>query len=419
MAINKKKRRNPVWVWVGAAIAVVLVFYAARLATRSRVPVRTALVERSELRSTVATNGKVEPQFNSEAHAPFAGLIKARYVHEGEHVVKGTLLIAMDQTDAHARVAAAFAALRSAQASYDATLRGGTQEERLTLGGDFTKTQMDRDQAQRDVDALKKLQLTGAASANEVAAAEQRLAGANASLQLLQQRKTQRYDSEDVTRAKAAFDDAQAGYAAAQASANQAIVRAPFTGTVYSIPVSKTEYVPQGELLLQMADLSKMQVRAYFDEPEIGKLHIGQPITIEWDARPGQLWHGHVARVPSTIITYGTRNVGEVLVTIDDADDNLLPSTNVRVTVTVANEASALNVPRDAVHTDRGQSYVYRLIDGTLHRTAVKTGNHNLTQMEILSGLKENDVVALGSTNGQPIGDRVPVVDETTAIRGK
>jgi HlyD family secretion protein len=71
------------------------------------------------------------------------------------------------------------------------------------------------------------------------------------------------------------------------------------------------------------------------------------------------------------------------------------------------------------VHTDRGQSYVYRLIDGTLHRTAVKTGNHNLTQMEILSGLKENDVVALGSTNGQPIGDRVPVVDETTAIRGK
>jgi len=413
MAIAKRRRRNPVWVWLAAAIAVALVFYVTRLATRTRIPVRTAIAQRGELRSTSATNGKVEPQpqANFEAHAPFPGLIKVLYVHEGQRVTKGTLLLSMDDTDAHTRLAAALAALRNAQATYSATLKGGTQEERLTLGGDLQKTQTDRDQAQHDVDALKKLQLTGAASASEVKAAEQRLATANASLQLLQQKKTERYDAGDLARSKAAFDEAQASYAAAQSLWNQATVRAPFSGTVYSIPVSKSEYVQTGTLLLQMADLSKMQVLGYFDEPEIGKLRVGQPITIEWDARPGRVWQGHVERVPSTIITYGTRNVGEVLIAIDDADETLLPNTNVRVTVTTANEGNALNIPREALHTERGTSFVYRVVDGTIDRTDVTVGNLNLTQVEILKGLNVGDVVALGSTNGQPIGARVPVVE--------
>jgi len=404
-----RKRRNTRWIWLATAIAVALVFYAVRLATRTRIPVRVAIVERTELQSTIATNGKVEPQVNFEAHAPYSGLIKKRYVHEGEHVTEGELLIAMDDTDARSRLAAAVAALRSAQANYGAMLKGGTQEERINLSGDIQRTQMDRDQAQRDVDALKKLQLTGAASANEVATAEQRLRSDNDSLQLLQQRKTERYDSGDLARSKAAFEEAEAGYVAAQSLVNQANVRAPFAGTVYSIPVSKSEYVQQGDRLLQMADLTKMQVRGYFDEPEIGKLRIGQPITIEWDARPGQVWHGHVERVPSTIITYGTRNVGEVLITIDDADESLLPNTNVRVTVVVANEGQALNIPREALHTDRGRSYVYRIVNGTLRRTEVTVGNLNLTQVEILTGLKEGDEVALGSTNAQPLVSGMPV----------
>src|SRR5271170_5482619 len=127
MAIAKRRRRNPVWVWLAAAMAVVLVFYAARLATRTRIPVRTAIAQRGELRSTSATNGKVEPQLNFEAHAPFPGLIKTRYVHEGQRVTQGTLLLSMDDTDARTRLAGALAALRNSQATYSATLKGGTQ----------------------------------------------------------------------------------------------------------------------------------------------------------------------------------------------------------------------------------------------------------------------------------------------------
>lgn len=410
MATPKRRKRTR-WIWLSAAVGLVVIFYFVRMATRSRIPIRVATVVRSELRSTVPTNGQVEPQVNYEAHAPFPGLIKALYVHEGQKVSQGTLLLSMDDTDARARLAAAMSGLRSAQENYNAMIQGGTQAERLSLGGEITKAQIDRDQAQHDLDALRKLQVTGAASVSEVASAQQRLDADNATLANLQQRKTNNYDAGDINRVKAALADAQAGYESAQQVMNQANVRAPFRGTVYLIPVSKTEYVQQGSLLLSMADLSRMQVRAYFDEPEIGKLHVGQPVTIQWDARPDKTWHGHIARIPSTIITYTTRNVGEVLVTIDDADNDLLPNTNVRVTALVANEPNALNIPRDALHTESGQAYVFLVQGDTLHRTNVSVGNLNLTQVEIVSGLREGDVVALGSTNGQPIGDRVPIVE--------
>lgn len=369
------------------------------------------MVQRNELKSTIPTNGKVEPQINFEAHAPFPGVIKALHVHEGEQVSKGKLLLSMNDTNARARLATALAALKNAQANYNAMLAGGTQQQRLTLSGELSKAKIERDQAQRDLEALKKLRATGAASANEVASAEQRLTAAEASLENLQQRKTNSYSAGDLSSAKAAIEDAQAGYAAANQIVDEANIRAPFAGTVYSLPVSATEYINQGDLLLQMADLSKMQVRAYFDEPEIGQLRAGQPVTIQWDARPGKTWHGHIARVPSTIITYTTRNVGEVLVAIDDADNDLLPNTNVRVIALVANVPNALNIPREALHSENGQPYVYRVEKGTLHRVQVKVGHVNLTQVQILDGLKEGETVALGSTNGQPIGDKVPITE--------
>ncbi len=409
MTTARTTKNRSVWIWSGAAVAVVLVFYLVHLATRTTLPIRAAQVERSSLKSTTSTNGKVEPVSFFEAHAPYPAVVKAIYAHEGDKVTEGKLLLQLDDTDARSKLATAIAALRGAQASYDAMMKGGTQEERLSLNGDLTKTQMDRDQAQRDVAALEKLQAQGAASAAEVAAAKGRLEAANDSLALLEKKKSGRYDATDIAHAKATLDDAQAGYAAAQEVVNQANVKAPFAGTVYSIPVSKSEFVQTGDKLLQMADLTKMRVRAYFDEPEIAKIREGMPITIRWDATPDKEWHGHVERVPSTVTSYGTRNVGQVLISIDDADSNLLPNTNVTVTVTKSDRENVLNVPRDALHTEQGKSYVYRVVNGRLRRTPVTVDALNLTQVEITSGLQEGETVALGTTNGQPVSQGAAV----------
>lgn len=398
-------------IWIATAVVIIIIFYVVHLMTRGSLPIRAAEATIGNLTNSVATNGKVEPepQANYEAHAPFPGIVATLNVHEGEKVRQGQLLLAMDGTEARARLATAEAALKGAQASYQAAQQGGTQEERISLKGQIAKAQIDRDQAQQQLNALQKLQTSGAASSSEISAAQMRLTADDSTLQVLHQRLTDRYGADYVAHAKATLADAQAAWNAAQYALNQAVVHAPFAGTVYSVPVSRTEYVNQGDRLLSLADLSKLQVRGYFDEPEIGKLQLGQPVTIEWDARPNQVWHGHITRLPSTIVTYTTRNVGEVLITIDDADDALLPETNVRVTVTVANVSNVLKVPHEALHFDQGSPFVYRKEGNSLHRVKVTIGVLNLTEVQITSGLKAGDVVALGTTNAQPLSDGVPV----------
>lgn len=407
-----KTTRRTARIWILTLLALIFVFYVVRMATREKLPIRVATATMGNLTKTSSTDGKVEPepQANFQAHAPFPGVVRAVYVHAGDKVPAGKLLLAMNDTQAREQVANALAALKGAQANYDAAVHGGTPSQRIALIGNLQKAQIERDQAQHDLEALEKLEATGAASASEVSAAQQRLAADNSALQVLQQQQKNGTGPADVAHARAALQDAQAAYAAAQDALRQAIVHAPFAGTIYSLMVAPTDYVNQGDRLLSLADLNKLQVLAYFDEPEIGDLQVGQQATIVWDARPNQVWHGHIQRLPSTIITYNTRNVGEVLLTLDDADGHLLPDTNVRVTVTVANESNVLVIPRDALFFEQqGSPYVYRVEDGSLHRTQVTLGRLNLSDAQIVSGLKAGDVVATGTTNGQPLGDGQPV----------
>jgi HlyD family secretion protein len=186
-------------------------------------------------------------------------------------------------------------------------------------------------------------------------------------------------------------------------------IHATAAGTVYSVSASRGDYAEQGKLLLEMADLTREQVRAYFDEPEIGRLAVGQKILIKWDAKQGREWHGHIVRAPVTVITYGTRNVGEVLVEIDDADGGLLPDTNVNVTVTLSSDPNALIVPREALRSENGKPYVFKVVNNSLVRTPVTTGIINLTQVAITGGLNDGDEVATGTTNGQPLQAGVPI----------
>ncbi len=178
---------------------------------------------------------------------------------------------------------------------------------------------------------------------------------------------------------------------------------------MYSVLVHASDFVQAGDKLLQMANLKQIQVRAYFDEPEIGKLAIGKPVTIIWEAKPGRVWHGHITRTPTTVVTYGTRNVGEALISVDDSDEVLLPNTNVTITVTLLDVPDALIVPREALHVDDSGDYVFQVVNGRLRRIPVKIGNINLTQVQIVSGIADNTIVALTAPDGASLHDDLAV----------
>jgi HlyD family secretion protein len=403
------KPRNRMWLWIGAAVLLIAVFFVARAMNREQMPIHAAKAARAELVSTTPTNGVVEPERNYEFHSPLATGIREIYVREGEKVTAGTLLMKLDDSTAVARVASAQSGLSSAQASAEATHLGGTLEERQSLASTISAAKLDLAQKQQDLAALTKLQATGAASTGEVAAAQSRVALAQETLQSDQARQQTRYSPAELDRAHAAVADAQANLAAARDVLDKTTIRAPIDGTVYSIPVGRSDFVDQGKLVLQMADLSHLRVLAYFDEPEIGLLAIGQKIRITWDARPGREWHGHIVSIPSTIVSYTTRNVGEVRVAIDDADGGLLPDTHVTVTVTTSSQPNVLTVPRESLHSENGKSYVFRVVNGSLVRTPVTIGIINLTQVAIATGLTDGDIVATSSLNGLPLEEGTPV----------
>jgi HlyD family secretion protein len=335
--------------------------------------------------------------------------VKAVYVQTGDTVPAGKLLMQLDDIDARAKVASADSAVKSAQATLEAVVQNGTLEQRQGVTAEIARDRLDRDQAQHDLDALVKLSATGAAAPSEVSAARERLATAEANLHAAEQSSQSRYSPAEIARAQAALQDAEASRQVAEQVLAQTSVHAPSEGTIYSLNVNATEFAEQGKLLLQMADLRHERVRAYFDEPEIGMLAVGQPILIKWEAKPGVVWHGHIERTPITVITYGTRNVGEVLIHIDDADSHLLPDTNVTVTVTTASESNALAIPREALRSENGKTYVFKIDGDELKKTFVVTGALNLTQVAILSGLKDGDWVATGTTTGVPLQEGIPI----------
>jgi len=367
--------------------------------------VREIRVQRGPIRSVVSTNGKVEPVQNFERHAPIATTVKRLLVKEGDHVRKGQLLLQLDDDDIRSQAARAQAQVKAAQANQAALKSGGTQEEVLTVGSDLIKARSARDVAQHNLDALRRLQQQGAASAGEVQQAEDKLQSAQADVSLLEQKQKDRYSQPEVARVDAQLAEAQAAYDAAEDALRKSSVRASSDGIVYSLPVKAGAFVQAGELLLQEADLSHVRVRAYVDEPDIGRLQIGQKVEVTWDAIPGRIWSGAVDTVPATVRLHLSRNVGETTCLIDNHDLRLLPNVNVSVTIVIAEHNNVLTLQRDALRIDDGKPYVYRIINNRIRRQDIQLSLQNLTRVEITSGLSEGDAVALSAEETKPLID--------------
>src|SRR2546428_6373028 len=158
--LNARRR----WILGAAAIIVAVILLASFASRDDSVPVLAVTVSRSTIRSVISTNGKVEPVQNLEAHAPVGTTVKRILVKEGAHVKRGQLLVELDAANARSQAARAMAQVRASEADVNAVERGGTQEEVLTSQAQLVKARADRDAAQRNLEALTRLQQSGAAS---------------------------------------------------------------------------------------------------------------------------------------------------------------------------------------------------------------------------------------------------------------
>ena len=134
------------------------------------------------------------------------------------------------------------------------------------------------------------------------------------------------------------------------------------------------------------------------------------PVTITWDALPGREWKGFVESVPLQVVPLGTRQVGEVICTIDNPDLSLIPGTNINAEIRSKAAENALVVPKEVIRRQGSETGVFILERTKLVWRPVRTGITSVTRVQILEGLQEGDQVALPVERAIKAGDEVKPV---------
>jgi HlyD family secretion protein len=397
------------WQMVLLLMAIVIVAAAAYSTRGKEIEVQVASPAYQNLESTVATGGTVVPLEEFPARANFAGIVTNIVVRLGQKVRAGQLLLTMKDQYALARVENAASALEAAKAGEQNARNNGSPEDRIGFASDRSKALEEQKAAAGAMETLRQLRLRGSVSDAEVAAGEQRLQAANENLQALEQRDRQRYTPQDLASLKVKVAAARASLDAEKVSYDNANITSPINGTVFSIPVSRYDFVSMGADLLRVADMTKIQVHADFDEADIARLRSGQTVRIGWDGRPNRTWHGHVVHAPMAVTEAGPRDVGQCTIAVDDADGDLPADSHVTVTVTIDTHAHALAIPRAALHTNESDRLVYRVVNGKLEKTPVQVGLVNLLDAEITRGLTTSDVIVLRPLQGGELENHVRV----------
>ncbi|HYM13059.1 MAG TPA: efflux RND transporter periplasmic adaptor subunit [Bryobacterales bacterium] len=355
-----------------------------------------ARVRRGAIVQLLTTNGKVEAVSSVAVFVRAPTLVRSVSVQEGDTVRRGESLAEVDTTAAREALARARAQLDAAKADQALVERGGTAVEMADLDAAISRASLDREAAEREVAALQRLVERRAAARSELLDQQQRLFRAQSQLTALERKRHAFLGPEDRDRIRARIQEAEIAVTQASGALRQTELLSPEDGVVYSLSLKAGGFYNPGAQAAQVGKLDTVRVRVLVDEPDLGRLEIGQPVRVTWDALPSSSWQGTVERLPSEIRMAGTRSVGEVLCTIDNPGRRLLPNVTVNVEIRTGESPNALTIPRDAVVQEGRQSFVL-LVDekGVVARRPVRLGLHDAGRVEVLEGLADNQVVLL------------------------
>jgi HlyD family secretion protein len=378
--------------------------------------------------SSIRSNGKVEPVSPYVMRAQLDTFVEKVAAQEGQQVKKGQLLLELNVKDVAALLAQARARLLKAQDDLRAASAGGRTDDAARVSGDLAKAIAERDRLQRNHDALQRLLTGQAATQDELSANELELTKTQAEVTRLTAAKEEFDRSVHLEGARSSLQvqQAQNEVASLEEKVRAGRITAPADGTLYSLPVRQGDFVKAGDLLAEMADLHRVRVRAFVDEPEIGALQANEPVRITWDALPNRSWQGQTEIIPKQVVARGTRSVGELLCSVNNDKLELLPNVNVDVRINSQERHNVLVIPRGTVATEGAKHFVF-VVKTTglgvgkkvLEKREIQLGIADASHYEVLSGLDGKDLVALPGDVDLREGMAVKIVNtESSANQG-
>jgi HlyD family secretion protein len=293
-----------------AAVAIIALG-ACKKSTDPALVIETAPVERRSIVLSAQANGTVEPIDIIEVKSKASGTIIKMPVDIGSYVKGGDLLVQIDPRDVQNQYDQAAADLSSATVARAVALA----------------------QRNRSADLYKQKIIT----TTEMEAAT--LAFANADAAVIKART-------NLSIAKVRLEDAT--------------VRAPTNGTIIERPVSvgtvitsATTSASGGTTILKMADLTKVRMRAFVNETDIGNVKPGQTATVTVDAFPNRKFVGIVEKVEPEAVVQSSVTMFPVLVSLNNSDGALMPGMNGQVVMDILRRDNVLAVPSDAIRNAR------------------------------------------------------------------
>lgn len=375
--------------------------------------VRFTRVARQTIRSTIPTNGKVEPVNWAAAHSAISGLVASVSVEGGQNVEAGQALITLDSGGARAALESAQSRVAAAKAQLEEEHSGGRAADLAEIDNNLSVARVQTASAERNLDSLKRLAAQNAATKLEVQTAQDTLAKAQIQVTQLEARKQTLVTQSDRQVSEAKLRDAEAAVELAQHSLSETVIRAPISGTLYQFDLKRGAYVQPGDLVAAIGRLDQVRVRVYVDEPELGRVSLGVPVSIRWDAKPDKQWWGKVDRLPTQIVALGSRQVGEVLCLIGNPGRELLPGVNINAEIISQVVENAVSIPKQALHYESRGKGVYKLTGGDhVDWQPVTLGATDVNRAEVLTGVKLGDEVALPGDSEIKDGMRVKAILE-------
>jgi HlyD family secretion protein len=373
------------------------------------------VVEQGDILQTVVASGRVETPLRVAVGAQVTGRVAAIPVAEGQSVTNGQVLIALEDSEAKAAVAAAHAAVLQDQARLqqirDAALPVAAQALRRAQATSLN--------ARAQYERIQELKARGLASQADLDTAKMNLDVAESDMHSAQLQVDRNSPTgSDYRVAETSRQQSLASLRAAQARLAYTRIAAPLDGTLIARDVERGDIVQPGKSLMVISPAGPTQLVVQIDEKNLAMLHLGQRALASADAYPDRTFAATVVYINPGVDA--TRGSVEVKLGVPGAPAYLRQDMTVSVDIEVARHTHTLIVSADGVHDSTTPApWVTRVVHGRTQRQRVTLGARGTGRVEVLQGLQAGDRILAATKIPVVEGARVRALPPTGATAAR
>lgn len=332
-----------------------------------------------------------------------SGVIEEMYVNLGDEVKKGQPLLKLKGTDTENSIKSAEAALNSAKAAYndsDITVANSQNQLESSLNNakiSYDKAQASYEETQRQFNNQEQLYQAGAISEDAYKQSKSGLDQAQKAVEQAQAALDAAQKSYDTgvgnrEQAKAAIEQSQVAYDNAVSARDKLTLVSPVDGVITTKTFDVNEMASQSQPAFVISSMNTLQIDISVTQADISKFTADQTVNVTIG---DETVEGTVRYVPTVIDSKNSLYIVEVLV--DNSNGDFNAGMAAEVEVSTEKQDDTITVPKKAVFDEDGQSYVYIVgDDNRAVKTEITKGIETDSQVEIISGVDENDTIVVG-----------------------